>query len=68
MIIKRTQNENDNTITKIKLTKRNTRKSFNPLTSPGEGVSVFTYPYLKCRASAQREIKRLIVKYIHEKK
>ena len=33
----------------------------NPLTSPGEGVSVFTYLYLSAGAPAQGEAKGLII-------
>ena len=32
----------------------------NPLTSPGEGVTVFTSPYLSAGAPAQGEAKGLI--------
>ena len=32
----------------------------NPLTSPGEVVTVFTYPYLSAGAPAQGEVKGLI--------
>ena len=32
----------------------------NPLTSPGEGVTVFTYPYLSAGDPAQGEAKGLI--------
>ena len=32
----------------------------NPLTSSGEGVTVFTYPYLSAGAPAQGEAKGLI--------
>ena len=35
---------------------------FNPLTSPGEGVTVFTYPYLSAGAFAQGEAKGLMKK------
>ena len=35
-------------------------KSINPLTSPGEGVTVFTYPYLSAGAPAQGESKGLM--------
>ena len=38
-------------------------KSFNPLTSPGEVVSVFTYPYLSAVAPALGEAKGLINHY-----
>ena len=34
--------------------------SFNPLTSPGEGVTVFTSPYLSAGTPAQGESKGLI--------
>ena len=34
----------------------------NPLTSPGEGVTIFTYPYLSAGAPAQGEAKGLIIK------
>ena len=32
----------------------------SPLTYPGEGVSVFTYPYLSAEAPTQGEVKGLI--------
>ena len=35
---------------------------FYPSTSPGEGVAVFTYPYLSAGAPAQGEAKGLIKK------
>ena len=35
-------------------------KYINPLTSPGEGVTVFTYPYLSAGAPAFGEAKGLI--------
>ena len=35
----------------------------NPLTSPGEGVSVFTYPYLSAGAPTLGEAKGLIEKH-----
>ena len=34
---------------------------FNPLTSPGEGHTIFTYPYLSVGAPAQGEAKGLII-------
>ena len=34
--------------------------TINPLTSPGEGVTVFTYPYLSAGAPALGEAKGLI--------
>ena len=34
----------------------------NPLTSPGEGITVFTYPYLSTGAPTQGEVKGLIKK------
>ena len=34
----------------------------NPLASPGEGATVFTYPYLSAGAPAQGEAKGLIDK------
>ena len=34
---------------------------FNPLTSPGEGVTVFTSPYLSAVAPALGEAKGLII-------
>ena len=37
--------------------------TFNPLASPGEGVTVFTYPYLSARAPTQGEAKGLIKKH-----
>ena len=33
----------------------------NPLTSPGEGVTVFVYPYLSAGAPALGEAKGLII-------
>ena len=35
----------------------------NPLTSPGEGVTVFTSPYLSVGAPALGEAKGLMIKY-----
>ena len=35
-------------------------RQINPLTSPGEGVTIFTYPYLSAGAPAQVELKGLI--------
>ena len=35
----------------------------NPLTSPGEGVTVFTYLYLSAGAPALGEAKGLIIDY-----
>ena len=37
--------------------------TFNPLASPGEGVTVFTYPYLSAGAPTQGEAKGLIKKH-----
>ena len=34
---------------------------FNPLTSPGEGANIFSYPYLSAVAPAQGESKGLIL-------
>ena len=34
--------------------------NINPLTSPGEGASVFTYPYLSAGAPKEGEAKELI--------
>ena len=44
----------------ISIDKNSIRYAFNPLTSPGKVVTVFTYPYLSAGAPALVEAKGLI--------
>ena len=46
---------------KLNLNLNTINNLFNPLTSPGEGVTLFTSPYLSAGAPALGEAKGLII-------
>ena len=50
-------NNNNNSI----VNEFSNKKNINPLTSPGEGITVFTSPYLSAGAPALGEAKGLII-------
>ena len=47
---------------KLKQLNKYCKFMINPLASPGEGVTVFTSPYLSAGAPAQGEVKGLITR------
>ena len=57
------KDEYGNSKLRITLLHKNFNFSISPLTSPGEGVTVFTSPYLSAGASALGKVKGLIFHY-----
>ena len=52
----------------ILLNRKYLQNFINPLTSLGEEVSEYKYPYLSAGTHTQREAKKLIILYFYSKK